>query len=81
MPVDHIVSASVISENGGLADAAATALTVAGPENWPDIAQGMGVKYALLIDDQGAAYMNEAMQRRIVFEPGEPKKTVVVPIP
>lgn len=81
MPVDHIVSASVISENGGLADAAATALTVAGPENWPDIAQGMGVKYALLIDDQGTAYMNEAMQRRIVFEPGEPKKTVVVPIP
>jgi len=81
MPVDHIVSASVISENGGLADAAATALSVAGPNDWPEIAQSMGVKYVLLIDDKGRAYMNKAMQKRIAFEPGEPKGTTVSPIP
>ena len=77
MPVDHIVSASVISENGGLADAAATALSVAGAEAWPQIAQSMGIQYVLLIDDKGTAYMNPAMQKRLVFEPREPQKKTV----
>ncbi len=77
MPVRHIVSASVIHPDGGLADAAATALTVAGPKNWYQIAKKMGIKYALLVDDQGTVYLNPAMKERAIFAKDEPKKLVV----
>ncbi len=77
MPVQHIVSASIIHENGALADAAATALTVAGPENWHNIAKNMGVRYAMLVDAEGTVYINPAMLKRIKFEPGEPKRLII----
>lgn len=76
MPVDHIVSATVIGKNGALADAAATALTVAGPKGWHAIAQKMGIKFAVLVDDTGTVYLNPAMKDRIVFNP-EAKITLV----
>jgi thiamine biosynthesis lipoprotein len=64
-PVKHIVSASVIGTNGAAADAAATALSVAGPEDWFRIAKRMGVRYAMLVDDHGRIYLNPAMKARI----------------
>ena len=64
-PVKHIVSASVLGRNGADADAAATALSVAGPKDWFRIARRMGVKYAMLVDDQGRIYLNPAMKARI----------------
>jgi FAD:protein FMN transferase len=67
MPVNHIVSASVIHDNGALADAAATALTVAGPKDWYRIAKKMGVKYVLLIDEKGVFYVNPAMKNRLIL--------------
>jgi len=69
MPVDHIVSATVIGRNGALADAAATALSVAGPKDWYRIAKKMGIKFAVLVDDVGTVYLNPAMKARIVFNP------------
>jgi len=77
MPVKHIVSASVIDGSGALADAAATALTVAGPDHWYEVAQKMGVRFALLVDDKGRIYLNPAMKARIAFEPGEAKEIIV----
>ncbi len=67
MPVDHIISATVVHTNGALADAAATALTVAGPKDWPAIARKMGVTQVMLVDKSGTVYMTKAMQRRIHF--------------
>ncbi len=77
MPVKHIVSASIIHHNGALADAAATALTVAGPENWHRIAEKMGVRFAMLIDADGTVYLTPEMKARIMFEPGEPERMIV----
>ena len=77
MPVTHIVSASVIHTDGGLADAAATALTVAGPGDWETVAQRMNVRYVLLVDDEGTVYTTPAMKKRVRFEPGEPKSLVI----
>ncbi|MCW9033399.1 MAG: FAD:protein FMN transferase [Rhodospirillales bacterium] len=77
MPVNHIVSASVIHKDGGLADAAATALTVAGPENWHRIAKKMGIKFVLLVDEKGTVYLNPAMKDRTIFAKDEPKKLVI----
>ena len=69
MPVEHIVSATVIAHGGALADGAATALTVAGPDDWHRIARKMGIKYAVLVDDTGTVYLNPAMRARISFAP------------
>ncbi len=58
-------SVTVIHDNAGAADAAATALFVAGPDHWHEIARSMGIKYVMLIDSEGRIHMNPAMQRRI----------------
>ncbi len=76
MPVEHIVSATVLHTDGALADAAATALAVAGPRDWTRIARRMGVKLVMLVDDAGTVYLTPEMRRRIVFVK-EPERLVV----
>ncbi|MCU7873081.1 MAG: FAD:protein FMN transferase [Candidatus Thiodiazotropha sp. (ex Lucinoma borealis)] len=80
-PVEHVASATVISRNGGLADAAATALSVAGPQAWRVIAGQMGLTQVMLVDEKGVVYLTPEMRDRIelqqtvpdirVSEPGE----------
>ncbi len=72
-PVDHIVSASVIHQNGALADAAATALSVAGPKHWLETARTMGLRHVLLVDRSGGLYMTPAMQKRLNISDREAK--------
>ncbi len=68
MPVRHVASVTVIDKVGARADAAATALSVAGPREWYRIARKMGLKYVMLVDEQGRVYMNPGMADRIRFE-------------
>jgi thiamine biosynthesis lipoprotein len=68
LPAEHIVSASVIHPNGANADAAATALVIAGPEGWEAVARRMGVTHAILVDDQGTVYLTPQMQGRVQFQ-------------
>lgn len=74
MPVDGVTSVTVIHDNGAVADAAATALVVAGPEAWHRIAKQMGIKYVMLVDDAGVVYMNPAMKERVQFQNGPPAR-------
>jgi len=53
LALDHLVQATVIDRDPSLADAAATALAVAGPENWRGVARSMGVYEVLLLDAAG----------------------------
>lgn len=76
LPAEHIASASIIHPNGAIADAAATAMVIAGPEGWQEVARRMGVTLALLVDDQGTVYMTPQMQRRVRFE--QPPARVVI---
>ncbi|SFM63116.1 thiamine biosynthesis lipoprotein [Ectothiorhodospira mobilis] len=66
-------SVTVIHEDAGLADAASTALFIAGPEHWPRIAARLGVDKVLLLDATGVAHMTPAMAQRVAFrkEPAE----------
>lgn len=64
-PANQTRSVTVIHADGATADAAATALFVAGPQDWHRIAKQMGIKYVMLIDKQGQVHMNPAMARRI----------------
>ena len=61
-------SVTVIHENAAQADAAVTALFVAGPERWLDIAQQMGMHYVMLLDDEDVLHVTEPMQNRLVLE-------------
>lgn len=70
-PVRGITSVTVIHSSGAVADAAATALVVAGTKEWHRIAKKMGIKYAMLVDEAGVVYMNPAMAKRIQFQPAQ----------
>lgn len=67
-PSEGAISATVISNNGADADAAATALMVAGPSQWKEIARRMGLSQVMLIDADMRVYMTPAMAKRVHFE-------------
>jgi thiamine biosynthesis lipoprotein len=69
-PANSTTSVTVIHSDAATADAAATALFVAGPDLWQSTARNMGIRYVMLIDTQGIIHINPAMQSRIHFEPG-----------
>jgi thiamine biosynthesis lipoprotein len=64
-PAVGTASITVLHTDAVTADAAATALFVAGPEGWYDLAKRMGIRYVLLIDSEGTLHMNPAMQQRL----------------
>jgi thiamine biosynthesis lipoprotein len=79
-PAQASSSVTVIHTDAATADAATTALFIAGPKKWHEIARAMGIKYVLLIDREGNAHMNPAMQQRIHFEQPPGKLIVSEPL-
>ena len=80
-PVRDIVSATVLGRNGARADAAATALSVAGPRDWAKVAREMGVEAALLIDSEGRLLATPAMAARLERVPGSDWDALLVSVP
>jgi thiamine biosynthesis lipoprotein len=76
-PATDFTSVTVIDTNGALADAAATALTVAGKQDWHQVATQMGVKYVMLVDQAGTVYFTPAMAKRVQFQPEQLPKIVI----
>jgi len=72
-PAQGVSSVTVIHSDATTADAAATALFIAGPKKWREIASAMGIEKALLIDTAGTVHMTNAMQQRIHFEIESPR--------
>ena len=64
-PGSNTLSVTVIHANAATADAAATALLIAGPQHWRDIARQMGIDQAMLIDQQLTVHMTPAMAQRV----------------
>jgi FAD:protein FMN transferase len=77
-PTQDAQSVTVIHSDAGLADAAATALFVAGSEHWQSIAKKMGIRYVMLIDTNGNIHMTPAMQSRIKFLNKSPTSHIFV---
>lgn len=65
LPSIGISSTTVLHRNGGVADAAATALIAGGMQQWQTISHNMNLKYVLIVDNNGKPYMTEAMQQRV----------------
>jgi thiamine biosynthesis lipoprotein len=76
-PSAPAVSATVIYPEGAVADAAATALMVAGPEKWRETAGRMGITQVMLIDADMKVYMTPAMAKRIHFEVSPAPEVIV----
>jgi thiamine biosynthesis lipoprotein len=64
-PVTHTAGATVVHKDAELADAAATALMVAGAESFRRIADRMGIGAALLVTADGDIIMTPALADRI----------------
>lgn len=76
-PARGVRSVTVLHEDAGLADAAATALFVAGPDDWPAVAREMGIDFVMLVDAEGAIHLTPAMRDRVRIE-AEPRPPVQV---
>lgn len=66
-PANQVTSVTVLHDNAAVADATATALFVAGPENWATIAALMGVSHVMLIDKTGQVHLTDKMEKRLTF--------------
>ena len=77
-PTQDTQSVTVIHHDAGRADAAATALFVAGSENWQHIAKNMQIRYVMLIDSAGNIHMTPEMQKRIKFLNKSPTSHIIL---
>ncbi len=64
-PITHTQAVTVITANGVTADAAATALFVAGPGRWRQVARLLGVDYVLRVDATGKLELTAPMRDRL----------------
>lgn len=67
-PAEGLSSVTVFADQADLADAAATALFVAGPRDWLPVARAMGIRGAMLVDEQGVVQITPGIRDRIHFE-------------
>ncbi|WP_428100035.1 FAD:protein FMN transferase [Candidatus Rariloculus sp.] len=77
-PADHTQAITVIAADGVTADAAATALFVAGPARWRDVARAMGVRLALRVDASGRIEATGEMRDRLDLPDGPGTDIIVV---
>ena len=68
-PATHTQAVTVVAQDGVTADAAATALFVAGPRDWRRIAAALGIEHVLRIDADGTLEMTPAMRDRVSMQP------------
>lgn len=77
-PTQNAQSVTVIHPDAGRADAAATALFVAGSENWQKIAKNMQIDHVLLVDSAGNIHLTPKMQERIKFLNKSPASHIIL---
>ncbi|VAX12147.1 FAD:protein FMN transferase [hydrothermal vent metagenome] len=78
-PADQSTSVTVILNNAAAADAAATALFVAGPSGWQAIARKMHLRYVMLVEKSGQIIMTPAMAKRIALAEVDHKPIIIQP--
>lgn len=77
-PAPELVSVTVVHPCAALADAAATALLVAGPGRWARVAERMGVGQVLLVDRHGQAVATGPLAARLRWQDPEIAKSLAV---
>jgi thiamine biosynthesis lipoprotein len=77
-PTKDAQSVTVIHRDPGLADAAATALFVAGRKDWQAVAKKLGLDLVMLIDGDGNIHLTSAMEKRIKFLNKSPAARIII---
>jgi len=75
-PAEDIASVTVITAEGLPADAAATALVVAGLADWPEVARALKLDQVAVVDESGTIYLTPAMEKRIQFS-GDEERVII----
>ena len=75
-PVEDVASVTVIASEGIVADAAATALVVAGLNGWSAVARALDLNQVLVVDESGTISLTPEMERRMQFS-GEVERVIV----
>lgn len=68
LPVRGVATVSVLHDDPVLADAATTALMVAGPARFAEIANRLGIRCALLLTDHNELMLTLAMSARVTLQ-------------
>lgn len=74
-PAREVISATVLGTNAAKADAAATALLVAG-KDWPEIAASMGLDSVMVVLANGEIQLSPEMQKRVKLQGNNPTPTI-----
>lgn len=69
-PVRGLHAVTVVAPDAARADSASTALFVAGPEGWRQVAARMGITRVLVVREDGTVEMTSAMAGRVSLAPG-----------
>jgi len=80
-PISGLSAATVVTDEGALADAAATALLVAGKTDWPEVASALGLDTVLVVDEKGDLYMTEKMQDRLTLKRNTDTQITIITLP
>jgi FAD:protein FMN transferase len=80
-PAGDARSVTVLHYEGAVADAASTALFVAGPARFAEIAARMGVRKAMLVEAEGTVHMTPEMAERVRFEIEPPPPVRITEVP
>lgn len=75
-PAKDIASVTIITDEGLLADAAATALVVAGLKDWPQVARALDLDQVAVVDEKGTVYLTTEMEQRIEFT-GDAERVII----
>lgn len=67
-PAQGVTSVTVFDSQADRADAAATAIFVAGVKDWYEVAKAMGVNGVLLVAADGTIYMTPNLKDRVYFD-------------
>lgn len=73
-PAQALASVTVVHPSAAWADAAATALLVAGPARWPALAARLGLDQVLVLGADGQAQAHERLARRLAFVDREARR-------
>ena len=76
-PTRDAQSVTVLHRDAGRADAAATALFVAGTKDWRRVAKQMGITHVMLVDSKGHIHLTPAMKKRIKFLNKSPASHII----
>lgn len=78
-PARGLISVSILHDSAAWADASATALMVAGPEHWREVAAALELKDVMVIDENMQVLLTSSMKQRLDFPKPVPLQVVSLP--